>query len=276
MSLTNAEMAMAWGPFNPPADTDKERIMKYGVNSGPPNAGMWETIREATGPFSGYRCYSTPAQGIPADWPAWPNRPLGVGFVIASIKPDVPSVINGSLDDALRKWVSGAEAGDYATLWHEGETNEGWTPDQIKTMHRHAHAVIKAARPDIHYGQIVSAYTANPYSSFHPLEQWVARNMDFHGIDGYRPSPKASVASTFEAARRAIVAIAPKARVTVCEVNSINPGRAQFIHLVYAWAQFHKCPTFFPFFFPEGAEGLYDWDPNDAATIAEMKDEIQA
>lgn len=252
--------------------------MHYGVNCGLPGKHLWETVRAATGPFPGWRCYATPAVGVPKTWPgsSYGQPPAGVGFTVASIKPDVPSVISGSLDDALRQWVAGAQAGDWATLWHEGETGEGWTPAQIKLMHTHAHAVIKAARPDIKYGQISSAYTASAYSSFKPLTQWIARGMDFQGIDGYRSTPSQTVASVFGAARAQILTAAPHARIAVNEVNSRPDGRAQFLHDVYSWAVECKALAYFPFFFSEGAGGLFDWDPSDTATINEMKAQVNA
>jgi hypothetical protein len=253
--------------------------VKYGVNSGPPGSGMWETIRAATAPFPGWRCYATPGQGVPAVWPTpYPPRgaPPGIGFTIASIKPDIPTLLSGALDDAIRAYLVGAKPGDYWTCWHEGETNEGWTPTQIKACHKHAHALSRATRPDIRYGQIVSAYTASPYSAYHPLEQWIARGLDYHGIDGYRAQPRQTVATVFEASRHAILSVAASAHVTVCEVNSINPGRAAFLRDAYAWAVAHRCPTFFPFFFPEQTGGAYDWDPADADTISEMRTQIRA
>lgn len=250
--------------------------MHYGVNCGQPGHDLWEIIRGAVGGFDGWRCYATPQVGVPLSWPgsSYGEPPAGVGFTIASIKPDVPSVIAGSLDEQLRQWVSGARPGDWATLWHEGETNEGWTPNQIKAMHKHAHAVIKAARPDVHYGQISSAYTASPYSAFHPLSQWITRGMDYQGIDGYRASPRATLQTTFEAARQQIIAAAPKAKIAVNEVNSIRDGRAQYLRDVYTWAQTHKCLAYFPFFFSEGDPGAYDWDPTDLSTITEMKRQV--
>jgi hypothetical protein len=256
--------------------------MKYGLNCGPKGAGTWTEIRDAVGPFSGWRCYSTPDEGVPAAWPGTSSGlpPTGATFIIASIKPDIPELLSGSLDDRVRNYVAGAAKGDWLTCEHEGETQNTsavdghiWKPDEIKAMHAHMYKVVKAERPDIRYGQIVGGFSATPAAKQYPLGQWIARRqngrrLDFYGIDDYRAAwnPKATAASTFGVAAAAIRKVVPGAVIAVNEVNSINPGRAAFLRDVYNWAKINKCPVFFPFFGDK-----YPWDPNDVDTILEMK-----
>lgn len=245
--------------------------MKYGLNSVAP-AGTWSAIRGETGPFAGYRCYATPAQGVPV---AWPVAPAGASFTILSIKPDIPTLLTGSLDSQLRSLVAGAAPGDWLTCWHEGETNDGWTPAQIKACHAHVWTVVHKARPDVLYGQIVSAYTASKASAYYPLSQWVAKrsngsHLDFYGIDGYHAQAVQTISYVFDAAAGQIRMVVPKGPLAVTETNSVQPGRAAWLAAAYAWAVENGCLAFFPWF------GLteYAWDPSDTATIVEMRREL--
>lgn len=252
--------------------------MKYGLNSWG-TIESWYTIRDAVGPFPGFRNYTTPDKSVPTTWNQM-NMPIPTGatFTIASINPDIPTLLSGELDDDIRRFVNGAAKGDWLTVWHEGESpKKGWTPEQIKAAHAHMYPLVKSVRPDMKYGQIVMAYSAIAKTSpQYPLQQWIAKRsnktrLDFYGIDGYFPTATSTVDSVFGVAARAIKEVAPKAVIAVTEFNAIPQMRTQRFNEMYKWAVSMKCPAFFPFFGDK-----YPWDPNDTATINVMKAQVNA
>ena len=257
-------------------------MTQFGCNCGPSGAlDMWTTIRDAVGPFTGWRAFNP--GNIPPAYPGFGSGhpPPGADWPLMSCKPDPVQLAAGQLDTQIQAYVAGAQPGAFITFWHEDEND--MPPAVSKAMHAHAYTVVKKARPDCFYGQIVMAYTASPLSKYYPLSQYIAtrpngHRLDFYGIDGYRRNTSMTVASTFEAARRQIHSVVPKGVVTVTECNSLPDGRAQWFRDVAAWADANACPTFFPFFFPEGylGAGPYNWDPADTETISVLQGIYQA
>jgi hypothetical protein len=243
-----------------------------GVNKG--SGGTWQAVSAATGGLVGYRGYDTPAQGTPAAWPGPGASPLpeAASLQVISIKPNINEVLSGALDDQLRAFARSVPAGAMVTCWHEGEAaGNGYTTAQILSLHARCYPIFKAASPGCRYGQIVTCYTASRPSGHYPLGQWMAPGLDFYGLDGYQPASSHTVASVFGVAADQIRARLGNVPLAVTECNSaVQPGRAEWFHDSWAWAQANKCLTYFTFWDPAGSGSAYEWLPDDVAAIAAL------
>ena len=135
------------------------------------------------------------------------------------------------------------------TCWHEGEAaGNGYTTAQILSLHARCYPIFKAASPGCRYGQIVTCYTASRPSGHYPLGQWMAPGLDFYGLDGYQAASSHTVASVFGVAADQIRAKLGNVPLAVTECNSVvQPGRPEWFHDTWAWAQANKCLTYFTF-----------------------------
>jgi hypothetical protein len=243
-----------------------------GTNKG--TNGSWSAISAATGGLAGYRGYNTPAQGVPATWPGPGASPVpaAASLLIISIKPDINSVLSGSLDLQLAAFAAFVPAGAMVTCWHEGEaTNNGFSTSQILGLHAHCYPIFKAASPGCQYGQIVTCYTATPASGHYPLGQWMAPGLDFYGLDGYQTAGSDTAASVFgNAATQIENAIGP-VQLAVTECNSTIPAdRPAWFNSTWSWAQGNGCGTYFTYWDAAGTGSSYAWVPGDSATISAL------
>jgi hypothetical protein len=243
-----------------------------GVNKG--TGTMWSTISAALGGLAGFRGYDTPAQSPPATWPGTGASPMpaGVTLPVISIKPDIPTVLSGSLDTALSAFAALVPAGAMVTCWHEGEaTSSGFTTSQILALHAHCYPIFKAASPGCLYGQIVTCYTANPASGHYPLGQWMAAGLDYYGLDGYQTATSDTAASIFGTAASQIEGALGSVPLAIMECNSsIQASRPAWFSGTWSWAQANNCLTYFQYWDAPGSGTTHTWVPGDSATIAAL------
>src|ERR1022692_2716364 len=100
-------------------------------------ANTWKTISAAAGGLAGFRAYADPAAGVPSAWPGSAGViPATATLPVISIKPDIPTVLSGSLDAQLAAYFALVSAGAWGTLWHEGDSAaNGFTTAQIIGLH---------------------------------------------------------------------------------------------------------------------------------------------
>jgi hypothetical protein len=243
-----------------------------GADKGP--GTMWSTISAALGGLAGYRAYNTPAQGIPVTWPGPGASPVpaGVTLPVISIKPDIPTVLSGSLDAALAAFAALVPTGAMVTCWHEGETtSDGFTTTQILALHAHCYPIFKAVSPGCLYGQIVASYTATPASGHYPLGQWMAPGLDFYGLDGYQSATSDTATSIFGTAASQIEGALGSVPLAIMECNSsIQASRPAWFSNTWSWAQANNCLAYFQYWDAAGSGTSHAWVPGDSATIAAL------
>jgi len=243
-----------------------------GADKGP--GTMWSTISAALGGLAGYRAYNTPAQGIPVTWPGPGASPVpaGVTLPVISIKPDIPTVLSGSLDAALAAFAALVPTGAMVTCWHEGEAaHNDFTTAQVLALHARCYPIFKAASPGCRYGQIVTCYTATRASGHYPLGQWMAPGLDFYGLDGYQVARSHTAATVFGAAAHQIQGALGTVRLAVTECNSALPAsRPDWFKDTWSWARANDCLTYFTYWESAGSASPYAWLPDDTAAIAAL------
>lgn len=253
--------------------------------SGRPMLGLnhssaYQAISGAVGGLPGVRTYGTPGKGIPAAYPGTSDGalPAGAHPVVVSLKPDIPSFIQGAQDAAFSQYVRSCPDGTMLTLWHEGErANEGHAGQQIRNLHERAYGLVKAARPGVKYGQTVTCYSA---VTGH-ISGYMANGMDFYGLDGYASASGDTAASIFGTALSQIRADLPKGATVapaILEVNSFKAGlRPAFFRDTWAWAKANNCITYFVYADAPGdnSNGV-PWDTSDSMTVATLATIVSA
>jgi hypothetical protein len=235
----------------------------FGVNS-----RQFSLVRAVTGDMAAEREYYGPASGVPA---AWPVLDAGVTMPVVSIKPDIPSLLSGSLDTRLAAWAKLITPGSIVTAWHEGEMNDGWTPEQILACHGYVMPRVKAIQPACTYAQIVGAYSAKPVASQYPLTKWISGVPDAILMDGYGRTTDASFGNVFAPAVTQIREANATAQLGITETNhSVQASRPAWFSSVYEAAKAAGFLTFMPYWSPDATSGIFAWVASDVATAVAL------
>jgi len=237
----------------------------FGVNS-----AQFALVEAVTGMMAAERWYFGPASSFPASWPASAD---GVSMPVVSVKPDIPSLLSGSLDDKLNAWAALITPGAIVTAWHEGESNDGWTPDQVKACHAYVAPRVKAVQPDCTYAQIVTCYSAKTIASQYPLTQWISGSAAVDAIlmDGYGRADADGFASIFQPAVDQIRAASTTAQLGITETNhQLTASRPAWFRSLYEQAKADQYLTFMPYWSPTATGGAYAWVASDSAVAAAL------
>ena len=167
--------------------TAPEPVWGYPAPLAGANAVAWQAVNADAGPLGCWRSYNREAIGVPSTWPGPQAGVIPPGAVpIVSIRPDISSVLSGSLDAALAAYFLKVPDGAIVTCWHEGEAASwGYTPAEILGLHEHVYPIFEDnAAPGASYVQIWTAYSATngrvtPFAS--PV-------VDGHFVDVYMTS----------------------------------------------------------------------------------------
>jgi hypothetical protein len=176
-------------PFTPRKSPPQRFVPIVGANQTAP----WALVQAAFGSTPGYRGYNPPQDGVPSSYPG-PGVQIPAGVPasgqVVSIKPDLTSVLNGSLDATLATFFASMPAGAYVSLWHEAEINNIGTQAQVIAMHTRAYGIFNANAPAAcSYGQIVAVQSGFVGHSGYPLSAWMCSPanggalLDFYGMD---------------------------------------------------------------------------------------------
>ena len=256
-------------------------------------ANTWKTISAAAGGLAGFRAYAAPAAGVPSAWPGSVGViPAAATLPVISIKPDIPTVLSGSLDAQLAAYFALVPAGAWVSLWHEGDTAaNGFTTTQIIGLHSHVYPIFKANAPaTAKYVQITAGYTGNPLSSHYPVSQWVCCPanggplLDVYGMDSYAdvvtdtatsiwnrtmfglPGTSNGVASVATGGQFAITETGIKASL----VAAGGQSRASWYNDTYTFAKANSLLAFLTYWDAPSSTSGYAWDPTDTATISAL------
>jgi hypothetical protein len=256
-------------------------------------ANTWKTISADTGGLAGFRAYAAPAAGIPAAWPGSVGViPATATLPVISIKPDIPTVLSGSLDAQLAAYFALVSAGAWVTLWHEGDSAaNGFTTAQIIGLHSHVYPIFKANAPaTASYVQITTGYTGNPLSSHYPLSQWVCcpanggPMLDVYGMDSYADVVADTASSIWNrtmfglpGTHNGVASVAAGGQFAITEtgiksslVAAGGESRANWYNDSYAFAKANSMLACFTYWDAPGSTSGYAWDATDTATIAAL------
>jgi hypothetical protein len=233
----------------------------------------WSVVSTALGGIRAYRAYDTPSVGIPPTWPGSSAAPIPSGSLpMISIRPDIPSVISGSLDSQLVAFAKLVPAGAWVTCWSEGEAaNKGYTAAQITGLHNRVYPIFKANSPNCLYGQMFTTYSATNGR----ITPFTATGLDYYGLDVYpwttTDTPAANISMTITQIKAA-GATGPFA-VTEINVTAGNGapvasmGSANWFTQGYAYAKSINMLAYVPYWLPS-LVGC-NWPP-DSATITAL------
>lgn len=235
----------------------------FGVNN-----RQFGLVQAAAGVMAAERWYFGPASSFPA---SWPSSAPGVTMPVVSVKPDIPSTLSGSLEAKLTAWAKLIPPGAVVSGWHEGESNDGWTPDQIRAFQAYVAPRVKAIQPQCTYAQIVTCFSAKPIASQYPLTKWISDDpaVDAVLMDGYGRVATDSFASIFGPAVDQIRAANTTAQLGIAETNHREQAsRPDWFTSAYAEAKAGRYLTFMPYWSPDATGGAYAWVAADTATAA--------
>jgi hypothetical protein len=256
------------------------------------DANTWKTISTATGGLAGFRAYAAPSAGVPAAWPGSAGViPATATLPVISIKPDIPTVLSGSLDAQLAAYFALVPAGAWVTLWHEGDAAaNGFTAAQILGLHSHVYPIFTANAPaTAQYVQITAGYTGNPLSSHYPLSQWVCCPanggplLDVYCMDSYPDLVTDTATSIWNRTMHGLpgtsngvasVATGGQFAITETGISSAlvaagGQSRASWYNDSYAFAKANSMLAFFSYWEGTGS-APYAWNASDTATIAAL------
>lgn len=233
----------------------------------------WSVVSTAVGGIRAYRGYDTPTVGIPTTWPGSSAGPIPSGSLpMISIRPDIPSVISGSLDSQLAAFAKLVPAGAWVTCWSEGEAaSKGYTAAQITGLHNRAYPIFKANSPNCLYGQMFTTYSATNGR----ITPYTAKGLDYYGLDVYPWTTTDTPAANMGATITQIQAAGVTGPFAVTETNNTagsgaataSMARADWFTQGYAYAKSMNMLAFVTYWNPT-LSGLV-WPP-DSATITAL------
>lgn len=185
------------GPYQPPPSTSYPTpvpgVIKYGSSGGPAGAASVDSM------FGGLDVYRAFDSGFPATWSASNGSDVddtAANIVIHSMKPNVASAANGSLNTALHTFVASIPDDGkthYLCLWHEPEDNveeQLYTAAQWRQMWTNYKSIIatvrtEQSRTDLFSMQILMTWSLDPKSGRNAEDYYAAT--DVLGWDSYTP-----------------------------------------------------------------------------------------
>jgi Putative Ig domain len=266
----------------------------FGVNNGSANPPVsWQPIYDfcfKPGQSFGYRNYG-PNGLMPTAWNSSVAVDSQATFALFSWKPNIASILNGSLDAQISQWAKSCQAqwaknpgSIWVSLWHEGDhgsTTTAPTSSDILRLHAYVYPRFKALAPDVPYGQIFTALavTQNPGAWVScPANVSGGRVLDYYAVDGYANTDR-KASQVLTPAFNAIKSVVPTAKLAIAENNCENSAdRAQWFADAWQIALNNNCLFFFPFFWNSGGPGggNISWQTSDTATQNEIRTIAQA
>jgi hypothetical protein len=244
------------------------------------NAKVWPLLAVAAPGTGGVRQYHGDGESgtIPARWPDHdgpPAKPL------LSVRPLPGPLLEGYLDDAIRKLCSTAPPGAMLNIWHEAPSLPGYagmdwmTPETMRAMHVHMHDLCKGT------GVLYGPVTIGPA---HDAAKWIpgaAHPMDFYADDLYqfdtlsRPDGSIRVGAVLDRMNAFRVMVQEhtgviRPRIVLAETNTPHvEHRAEWFSLVGWWLARHGGVRLLTFWRDDGPLSG-PWLPDDMSVIGAL------
>lgn len=230
------------------------------------NMGAWSSVSQSVNGMTACRAYCTASQNVPATWPG--SAPVPPGSVpVLSFKPDLASVLNGSLDTALENYFKSAPPGAFVTAWAEGNLPSikfPGSPYQLAALHAYLHGVAKQVNPGLKFGGIYGTYRV--YTSGQDLRPFICPGLDFYMFDGYQGNASQTPDTIFGEAYRQLHSVTDWPAFGIAETNS-SVSQAPWLAASFGWAKSQGAMAYMPFF--SSADG-YPFSTASADTISAL------